>query len=307
MAISTNLMFDRAISQMGVTQNRLTKVQMQLTTTKEILKPSDAPDKSAAITRLNSVIGRQESYVETIRTTMDKFSQQETALKNSSDVLVRLKELTVQAANDTNGAEGRKLIAVEVKGLREQLLSLANTQDVNGNYIFSGTRATTAAFGADSSGKLTYQGDQTISQVGVGEQRDVSNNRSGTQAFSRVIRTADDGSQSGVGFFQVIDDLTAALTSNDAKALQRSVGELDLAQNGMTESIAAVGSGMNVLDAQSSVADENLLRMKSTLSQMQDVDYTEAITKMNKDMLALQAGQSSFAKISQMNLFDYIK
>lgn len=307
MAISTNLMFDRAISQMGVTQNRLTKVQMQLTTTKEILKPSDAPDKSAAITRLNSVIGRQESYVETIRTTMDKFSQQETALKNSSDVLVRLKELTVQAANDTNSAEGRKLIAVEVKGLREQLLSLANTQDVNGNYIFSGTRATTAAFGADSSGKLTYQGDQTISQVGVGEQRDVSNNRSGTQAFSRVIRTADDGSQSGVGFFQVIDDLTAALTSNDAKALQRSVGELDLAQNGMTESIAAVGSGMNVLDAQSSVADENLLRMKSTLSQMQDVDYTEAITKMNKDMLALQAGQSSFAKISQMNLFDYIK
>lgn len=307
MQISTNLMFDRAIAQMGVTQDRLTKTQMQLTTTKEILKPSDAPDKSAAITRLNTVIARQNSYVESIKTTQDKFSQQETALKNSSDVLVRLKELTIQAANDTNGADGRKLIAVEVKGLRDQLLSMANTQDVNGNYIFSGTRANTAAFGTDSSGKLIYQGDQTISQVGVGEQRDVSANRSGTQAFARVIRTADDGSQSGVGFFQVIDDLASALTNNDTKSLQRAVGELDLAQNGMTESIAAVGSGMNVLDAQSSVADENLLRMKSTLSQMQDVDYTEAITKMNKDMLALQAAQSSFAKISQLNLFDYIK
>lgn len=307
MQISTNLMFDRAIAQMSVTQDRLAKTQMQLTTTKEILKPSDAPDKSAAITRLNSVIGRQESYVETIRTTMDKFSQQETALKNSSDVLLRLKELTVQAANDTNGPEGRKLIAVEVKGLRDQLLSLANTQDVNGNYIFSGTRATTAAFGNDTSGKLIYQGDQTISQVGVGEQRDVANNRTGTQAFARVIRTADDGSQSGVGFFQVIDDLAAALSGNDIKAIQRAVGELDGAQNGMTESIAAVGSGMNVLEAQGSVADENLLRMKSTLSQMQDVDYTEAITRMNKDMMALEAAQSSFAKISQLNLFDYIK
>lgn len=94
MQISTNLMFDRAITQMGVTQDRLAKTQMQLTTTKEILKPSDAPDKSAAITRLNSVIGRQESYIETIRTTMDKFAEQETALKNSSDVLIRLKELT---------------------------------------------------------------------------------------------------------------------------------------------------------------------------------------------------------------------
>jgi len=62
-----------------------------------------------------------------------------------------------------------------------------------------------------------------------------------------------------------------------------------------------------VLEAQTGVGEENLLRMKSTLSQMQDVDYTEAITKMNKDMLALQAAQSSFAKISQLNLFDYIK
>ena len=47
--------------------------------------------------------------------------------------------------------------------------------------------------------------------------------------------------------------------------------------------------------------------MKTTLSQMEDLDYTEAITKMNKDMLALEAAQSSFAKISQLSLFDYIK
>ena len=40
---------------------------------------------------------------------------------------------------------------------------------------------------------------------------------------------------------------------------------------------------------------------------MEDLDYTEAITKMNKDMLALEAAQSSFAKISQLSLFDYIK
>ncbi|MGB4346506.1 MAG: flagellar hook-associated protein FlgL [Burkholderiaceae bacterium] len=308
MEISTSLRFDHAIAQMGVTQDRLTRTQEQLSSTKEILKPSDAPDKSAAITRLKSVIDQQNSYVSTIKSTQDKFSQQETALKSTSDVVTRLKELAIQAANDTNGPEGRKLIAVEVKGLRDQLLSLANTQDVNGNYIFSGTRANTAAFAADSSGKLVYQGDQTITQVAVGEQRELANNRSGSQAFGRVIRTAADGTQTGVGFFQVIDDLAAALSNgNDAASLQRAVGELDAAQSGVTESIAAVGSGISVLDSQSSVADENLLRLKSTLIGMEDVDYTEAITRMNKDMLALQAAQSSFAKISQLNLFDYIK
>jgi flagellar hook-associated protein 3 FlgL len=58
---------------------------------------------------------------------------------------------------------------------------------------------------------------------------------------------------------------------------------------------------------QQAVAEENILRMKTTLSDVKDVDYTEAITQMNKDMLALEAAQSSFSKISQMNLFDYIR
>ena len=37
------------------------------------------------------------------------------------------------------------------------------------------------------------------------------------------------------------------------------------------------------------------------------LDYTEAVTRMNKDQLALQAAQSSFSKISQLSLFNYIK
>ena len=307
MQISTNLMFDRATAQMGVTQDRLARTQEQMTIGKQVLKPSDAADKSAAITRLKSVIDRQNSYVDTIGTTRNKFAQQETAMQGASDVLFRLKELTVQAANDTYGPVDRKMIAVEVKGLRDQLASMANTQDVNGNYIFAGTRVKSPAFAVDSAGKFTYQGDQTISEVGVGDQRQVGDNRSGTQAFSKVIRTATDGTQYGVGFFNVVDDIVTALNTNSITVLQRGVGEIDALQNGISESLAVVGSGLNVLDSQLGVGEENLLRMKTTLSQMEDLDDTEAITKMNKDMLALEAAQSSFAKISQLSLFDYIK
>ena len=73
------------------------------------------------------------------------------------------------------------------------------------------------------------------------------------------------------------------------------------------DSLASIGAAVNKADNQATLADENLLRMKSMLSQAEDTDYTEAITKMNKDMLALEAAQNSFAKISQLNLFDYIK
>ena len=307
MQISTNLMFDKAISQMGKTKDRLGQVQLQLSTSKSVLKPSDSPDKTTTMTRLQTAITRQDSYVATIKTTLDKLSQQETALKSSSNILVRMKELAIQAANDTMSPQDRKEIAIEVAGLRDQVRSLANTQDVNGSFIFSGSRIDKQAYGTNVDGQRPYQGDQTVGYVPVGAQREVDNNRTGTQAFSRIIRTDQQGNQESVGFFKVMDDFVSALINNKPGEIQRSVGELDTAQLGMTESIANVGSGMNVLESQQAVAEENILRMKTTLSDVKDVDYTEAITQMNKDMLALEAAQSSFSKISQMNLFDYIR
>ena len=57
---------------------------------------------------------------------------------------------------------------------------------------------------------------------------------------------------------------------------------------------------------QNNVLDQVMLRLKSTRSDVEDLDYTEAITKMNKEQLALEAAQSSFAKISQLSLFKYL-
>ena len=307
MQISTNLMFDRAIAQMGVTQDRLSKTQTQLSTTKQINKPSDAPDQAATITRLKSAIDRQNAYVSTIDSVKDKLSQQETAASNATDVLTRLKELTIQAANDTYSGVDRKSIDLEVRQLRDQLLSLANTQDVNGNFIFSGSRVGKQAFATDENGKLVYQGDQTVSATGVGDQSAVDINRSGTNPFDKIVRLDENNKKMAVGFFQVIDDLSAALQSNNSGDIKRAVGEMTTLQQGLSDSLASIGAATNKIDNQASLAEEIVLRMKSTLSQVEDTDYTEAITKMNKDILALQAAQSSFAKIAQLNLFDYIK
>ena len=307
MQISTNLMFDRAIAQMGVTQDRLSKTQTQLSTTKQINKPSDAPDQAATITRLKSAIDRQNAYVSTINSVKDKLSQQETAASNATDVLTRLKELTIQAANDTYSGVDSKSIDLEVRQLRDQLLSLANTQDVNGNFIFSGSRVGKQAFATDENGKLVYQGDQTVSATGVGDQSAVDINRSGTNPFDKIVRLDENNKKMAVGFFQVIDDLSAALQSNNSGDIKRAVGEMTTLQQGLSDSLASIGAATNKIDNQASLAEENVLRMKSTLSQVEDTDYTEAITKMNKDILALQAAQSSFAKIAQLNLFDYIK
>jgi len=305
--MSTNLKFNRAIGQIGVTQDRVSKAQMQMTEGKQILKPSDAPDKSSQITRLKSAIDRQESYVATIKQVRDKLAQQESSIKGATEVMFRLKELSVQAANDTYSAADRKSIAIEVKELRDQMLSLANTQDINGNFIFSGTRVGKLAFAANEQGRVVYQGDQSVASADIADQNIADTNRPGTRPFDKIVRTDDSGKPYGVGFFEAIDDLITGLNTNNIKTVQRSVGEMADMQQGLSDSLASIGATDNKLENQQAIADENLLRMKTMLSDEEDVDFTKTITQMNKDMLSLQAGQTAFAKIAELSLFNYIR
>ena len=137
MKVSTGQYFDNASSQLATLQNSLSQTQTQLSTSLQIVKPSDAPDKASLVTRLNTEIAKQNTYVASIKTLQNSLTAQDTALKSADDVMARIKELTVQANSDTMGASDRNTIANEMTQLRDQLLSIANTQDSNGNYIFA--------------------------------------------------------------------------------------------------------------------------------------------------------------------------
>jgi flagellar hook-associated protein 3 FlgL len=306
MKVSTSLFFERASTQLGNVQGSLAKTQEQLSTGKQITKPSDEPDKASTVTRLESEMARQKSYQETLTTVQTRLTSQETSLRNVSDVLIRIKELTVQAANDTVSSADRKAIGLEIIGLRDQLLSQANAQDTNGNFLFAGSRSTQSPYALDANGHITYQGDQSRMKVQVGDNRRMNANTPGSDVFLRVIRDDGKGNQVGVNFFEALKDLSDAIINGLPKDMDRGLGEIDILQQGISNATAQIGSDMSVVDMQNSVLDETTLRLKSTLSDVQDLDYTEAITRMNKDQLALEAAQSTFAKIAKLTLFNYI-
>lgn len=301
MKISTNLFFQRASQQLVSNQNRLAEVQLQLGSGKKINKPSDAPEKASTLQRLRTVMEQQEGYKWNLDKLTEKLNNQDTALQNVSNLLSRLRELSIQYANGTLSADQRRIAAIEVHGIRDQLYSLANTRDSNGLGVFGGSRVSGEAFGEDG----VYKGDQTSTDVPVGGTRVLSNRRTGTDVFVSVLR-ANGNIQTSVGFFKVIDDLAAGLEANRIGDVQRSIGEITQIHQGVSMAQADVGSDLNVAQAQSSALDEQLLRLKGLESDLQDVDYAEAVTRMQKEMLGLQAAQSSFAQLSKMTLFSYI-
>ena len=303
MKISTAFLFDRATERMSTIQNKLATTQAQMAVGKQILSPSAAPDQAAAIQRLKGEVQRQESHMRTLDVAMRRYTAEETALSASSDLLIRMKELGIQAANDTLAPDDRKAIGVEMKALRDQLLSLGNTRDDSGNYLFSGTRVNTPAFAEDAKGAVIYQGDQTQTRIPAGVERTVQFTRAGTDVFSRVVR---EGGQA-VGFFDAIDQMIDGMNTNRTGEIQQGISDLTQMHNSLTLSQAQNGSDQVVVQSQLDVLDENTLRIKSTLSEIEDLDYAEAVARMNKEMMGLEAAMGSFAKISGLSLFDYIR
>jgi flagellar hook-associated protein 3 FlgL len=305
--ISTALFFDRATERISANQNRLATTQARLSVGKQILSPSDAPDQAAAIQRLRGEIDRQDSSLRTLQVAMRRYDAEEIALTSANDLLIRIKELTLQAANDTLSPVDRRAVAIELQTLRDQLVAVGNTRDDSGNYLFSGTRVGTPPLVQDASGRVLYAGDQTQTAIPGGSERSVLYSRTATDVFVRIVRTDPaTGERESVGFFDAIDQTLEALRTNQTPAIQRGIDEIDALQTGVSQAMARIGADMGVVQSQIDLVQDTQLRFRTTLSEIEDLDYAQAITRLNQEMLGLEAAMGSFAKISGLTLFDYI-
>ena len=94
---------------------------------------------------------------------------------------------------------------------------------------------------------------------------------------------------------------------SDTARIDRGIAEMDSLIQSTAILIADIGSRLNIADDQISIMEETKIRYKNLISSAEDLDYSTAVTELSSEMLALEAAQSSFARISQLSLFDYIR
>ena len=309
MKISTQQFFDRAVGQMSERQISLSTIQAQLTEGKKIVKPSDAPDRAGAILRIKSMVDRQDRHHQALVAAKNRLQSEEAVLKNSTNLITRIKELALTASNDSYDASNREVLAIEIDGMAEQLLSLANARDTQDNYLFGGSKVRVQPFQKNADGRIVYEGDETRFRLAVGDHRDLNLNRSGTDVFGPLARQTGDPEApvtSAVSLFESLQDLTAAIRTGNHDEMNRGIGELDKMMSKFTFNISEVGTDLHVASMQTEVVEETQLQLKSVLSNVEDLDYAEALTRMQKQMMSLEAAQRSFAQISRLTLFDYV-
>lgn len=294
MRISTAQYYKTNADQLQARQNKVAEVQAKLGSGKQLLHPSENPSKADLISRLESGKERQAVYSKNVDAAQTRLTSEEAVLTSMTQIMQRITELTVQGGNDTLAAEDRAVIAAEVKALRDELLNLANTQDINGNYIFSGNKVQAPAFLENSSGVVTYNGDYGRLQINVSDVRRLSINTIGPELFS----TAD---------FAALDDLVTKLNSDNGSGIRGSISEVEAISNKLTVSYGTMASRVAAIESQRTIIEDTELRIDELLLREDDLDYATAVTELTQESVALQALQASFAKLSQLTLFNFIR
>jgi flagellar hook-associated protein 3 FlgL len=192
MRISTGQMFQQSTTSILQKQTATNQILSQLDSGKRVNSAGDDPVASIAIDNLNQKNTQVSQYVKNIDYANNHLSMTESKLGSADSLMTTMRAQFLQGINGSLTAADRQIIADEMKESMKELLSIANTQDESGNYLFSGFKTNTKPFSFDVSGVMNYSGDsgERIANVALGSQ--VNINSPGDSTFMKAPNAMGD-------------------------------------------------------------------------------------------------------------------
>jgi flagellar hook-associated protein 3 FlgL len=153
MRVTQSMMAEGFLRNLSKNMSRLYEKQDIISSKKRIRRPSDDPVGTATALKMRRELSGINQYVSNAENALTWMKNTEAALTNTGDILRRIKELTVQAANGTLTPEDRQQILYEVKELKGQVFQEANSAYLN-RHVFSGYKTDKPAFIIGDDGKI---------------------------------------------------------------------------------------------------------------------------------------------------------
>jgi flagellar hook-associated protein 3 FlgL len=299
--ITQRLMVERSLTAMQTGAARLARSQEQLSTGRQINRPSDSPTGTNSAMRLREELSAAAQHARNASDGLAWLGRTDNTLTTMVDASRRARDLILQGANGATGQQARDAIAAELTQIRESLLSLANTQHL-GRPIFGGATAGEVAFTelpADPANGLPKRVEfagtthAVTRQVGTGV--DVAINTIGTDAFG----------PDGGNVFDVLDRAITTLTTGGNPAAQ--LDDLDAAMKQMMTALADVGTRYGRVESALASVNSATLDMQSALSEVENVDIAKAIVDLQMQEVAYQAALGATARVIQPSLLDFLR
>lgn len=304
MRVSTSMIFDAGVRSMNRQSADLLHIQQQLASGRRILRPSDDPVAAARaleVTQSRDILAQFTSNQERA---MSALGLAEGQLESATEILQSVRELIIQAGSPSLTAANRDSIATALRARYNNLMGIANAADGQGQFQFSGFQGATQPFSGTvddliAGAEITYSGDDGQRRIQVSATRQIEVSAAGSEVF---VNTGN-----GESVFKTMATLIGQLEANDTTGLAAATSKITHAGDNILRVRAAFGSRMNELESLGYLNQDLGLQYAQTLSKLQDLDYAQAISDLTLKQNQLQAAQESFARISQLSLFDYLR
>lgn len=307
MKISSNQYYEVLTKQLAKQQESIGELQTQLATGKKTAVPSSDIESSLEGLSIKSVLQKQAAYETNLSYVKDRLTIEESVVTGFQDYVYRLKDLAITASSGTYSDEDIGFMKAEAEGVLEELISLSNSRDSQNTYLFSGTATNVQPFQRQADGSIAYKGNSAELNIQVDSGYEVQINSSGVNLAGQIDRSTSGGGTQNLDIFAVAKDFIAALGTNTKADISRSIDEFDELGNQVGGQIANLGIRQNLLEERLEIIEEKKTVYEQLLSNIEDTDYSEAITSLSSDMLALEAAQNTFAKVTQMSLFNFLR
>lgn len=308
MKISTSQYFKTMNDQMTTQQGKISKLQAQLSLGKKQVTPSTDVKATTASLKLSQVITQQQDDIANLRNVNAGYKEEEAVMSSMVDMVKRMQDISVAASSDTYNATDLNIFAIEVEGYMDDIRGLANTRDSNGHFMFSGTKVTTIPFTKQADGTVVYNGNQTEPSLELDTGYKLPLSISGNKLAGVITRKNALGVvTSRVDMFKVMQDFVTALKANNKTDVRTAIDELRTVSGNLGANLVDNGLRQQLVITRQEISEDKIVIYKDLLSKAQDVDYATAITQLSSGMLALEAAQSTFAKVSQMSIFNFLR
>ncbi len=268
--INTNIASLSSQASLAVNQRGLAKAMQELSTGKRI---NSASDDAAGLAISDKLTSQIRGFNQAVRNANDAISMLQTAEGATNEItnmLQRMRELAVQAANDTNGSGERSALQSEYSALRTEIDRISTTTKFNNMGILDGTA------GSASDGTLTFQ---------VGATSDSDNQVDFT--FS------DFSTASGITSDVASDDLTTL------SGAQAALDNVDSALTAVDSQRAAMGALINRLQYTVDNLTNISVHAAESRSRITDADYSQASADLSKHQIIQQAATAMLAQANQ--------
>ncbi len=302
----TNLTMSAAAQRnLQLQQSKLAGLQDKASSLDKIGRPSDDPSATAQALQTRTRQAAAAQYSRNIDDGNGWLTVADSALGQATNILNRVRDLTLQASNDSLGQKERDAISTELKGLNADLLSVANTQHLGRN-IFAGTSDKDGAFAPPIPPDPAVPGDPGTppsfnGTLGSTVERRVSDNR--------TIRVDADGAKifgdGGTSLFALIGQITGDLDAG--KAPNTHLTALDQGIKNVISGRAEIGTRQAELERAGTVNTDLEASLDAQKTGIEKADLGSVIMDLKLQETNYQVALAATARVLQPTLMDFLR